>query len=233
MDFQMKEDKRDIFSQWETWFRNTLEWMGAAYRITGLALWGHHSNEGCERAEPGHGALVAMTSRAKGVARAGCVHCLGFIALSLVPRNIILTLSCWAQPQLDTAPPTLWAVAPGCAWLHLAAGRASTLLLLVVLLTQQNGELGATGEQGDVMVTRCTVSLLNAAVTRSCLSPCIAAALPACPDLPQHTRLPNPSSRVHTEVCSSSSSPHTSLQNMQLFWWEMSSNLLLAPAVKT
>lgn len=102
---------------------------------------------------------------------------------------------CWAQPQLDTVPPTPWAVAPGCAWLHPAAGRASTLLLSAKW--DFGGNRGSAWCDGQC----CTVSLLNAAVTRSCLSSCIAAALPAFPNLPQHTRLINPSSRVLLGTC--------------------------------
>lgn len=49
------KDRRDIFAQSGTSFRNMLEWMGAAYTITGSALQGHHRHRGCERAEPDMG----------------------------------------------------------------------------------------------------------------------------------------------------------------------------------
>lgn len=58
---------------------------------------------------------------------------------------------------------------------------------------------GATGQHLKVMFRICTVHLLNATVTKSCLSSCIATALPPCPLHPASLSFPStPCSLVPT-----------------------------------
>lgn len=180
----MKEDRRNNFAQSGTRFRNMLEWIGAAYTITTSALWEHHGGETLWEGRARHGAITME-------------HCWPWSPEIQESQELsVCNIQCllhWAakfgptKPHLQTLALSTALAGHGspnssiCGTrLCPAAGRASTLLLSVRLLTR-----GATGQQLKVMFSICTGSLLSAAVTKSCLSSCIAAALPPWPS-PAH-----------------------------------------------
>ena len=133
---QKKEDRKDISAQSGTWFRNTSEWMGAAYTLW-AQLSGHNTGTKAVREQRQswgnhNGALLAMILWAKGVTELSVYN-----AWSLLH---------WAA----TFGPTkhnLHIQVLNVAWMGTAAGRAPTLLLSVLLLTQQNATSG--GQQGS------------------------------------------------------------------------------------
>lgn len=144
--------QRDICVLSGTWFRNMLEWIGAAFTITQLC--GNITGiKGCERAETvmeqyaGSTVCQDLMSRRS---HKSCVQSLGFIALGSYV---------WShQPSpshsgAEHGPPTLRAVPPP-PW-----GQCTRLRSKLVL-----GE--AAGQQLDGMSSTCTVSLLSAAVTK-------------------------------------------------------------------
>lgn len=212
--------QRDICVLSGTWFRNMLEWIGAAFTITQPR--GNTTGiKGYERAEAVMGqcagSTVARILCTDGAARAAC-RARGLLPWAALfgPTNPHLhtqglSTAPWAQGlQHCAVPPPFWC--------------QGTWLCSKLVLGQ------AAGQQLDEMFSTCTVSLLRAAVTKEL--PLLALrqlCLPARRTLlPQHSLLTNARGAMWMEVSSS----HTFPQNTQLFWGEVSPTILLVLALK-
>lgn len=184
------KDRRNIFAQSGTWFRNMLEWIEAAYTIMGSALWEYRRGERLWEGRARHGAIsmehcwprfhVIQESQELSVCNfQGLLHWAAKFSPTKHLHTQVLSTALAGHRSPDSSV---------CGTqLCLAAGRASTLLLPMRLLTW-----GATGQLLKVMMfSICIVSLLSAGLRKSCLSSCITAALPPCPVHPVSLTFPS------------------------------------------